>query len=224
MTFSIVARCADTGMFGVSVSSSSPAVTARCAFARAGVGAIASQNITDPTLGPLGLDLMAEGASAEQALATLCDSSELIGYRQLMIIGNDGGPSVFSGAKTLGTYGDATGAGVGCAGNLLSNPKVPQAMVDAFELADGHLGDRLLVAMQAALDAGGEEGPVHSIGMMLTDKVSWPVADLRIDWTDGDPVAELRSLWEIYKPQMNDYVTRALDPASSPSYGVPGDD
>ena len=58
MTFSLVARCEDTGMFGVAVSSSSPAVAARCAYARAGVGGVASQNITDPTLGPRALDMM----------------------------------------------------------------------------------------------------------------------------------------------------------------------
>jgi uncharacterized Ntn-hydrolase superfamily protein len=71
MTFSLVARCRDTGMFGVAVASSSPAVAARCAYARAGVGAVASQNVTDPTLGPRGLDLMARGASAAEAVAIL---------------------------------------------------------------------------------------------------------------------------------------------------------
>ena len=71
MTFSIAGRCAKTGMFGVAISSSSPAVGARCAHARAGVGAFGTQNVTDPRLGPQGLDLMATGASAEQAIATL---------------------------------------------------------------------------------------------------------------------------------------------------------
>ena len=71
MTFSIAARCVDTGMFGIAVSSSSPAVAARCAHARAGIGAFGTQNITDPRLGPAGLDLMAKGASAEQAIAAL---------------------------------------------------------------------------------------------------------------------------------------------------------
>src|SRR5262249_31968080 len=75
MTFSIAARCVDTGMLGIAVSSSSPAVAARCAYARAGIGAVGTQNITDPRLGPAGLDLMVQGASAEQAIATLKQST-----------------------------------------------------------------------------------------------------------------------------------------------------
>ena len=96
-------------------------------------------------------------------------------------------------------------------------------MVAAFQRAEGHLGDRLLAAMNAALVAGGEEGPVHSAGMVLVRDVPWPVADLRVDWTDGDPIAELRKLWEIYQPQLEAYVTRALNPTGAPSFGVPGD-
>ena len=69
MTFSLVARCAETGMFGVAISSSSPAVAARCSYTRAGIGAVASQNVTDPSLGPLTLDLMQEGAGADAAVA-----------------------------------------------------------------------------------------------------------------------------------------------------------
>ena len=78
--------------------------------------------------------------------------------------------------------------------------------------------------MQAGLDAGGEAGPIHSIGMKLVREVAWPVADLRIDWTEGNPVAELASLWRLYEPQLDAYVTRALDPREAPSYGVPGDE
>ena len=91
-------------------------------------------------------------------------------------------------------------------------------------LDDYDLGDRLIAAMRAAVAAGGEEGPVHSAGMKLVDKVSWPVADLRIDWTGDCPIEALARLWEIYQPQLDAYVTRALDPTAAPSYGVPGDE
>ena len=74
--------------------------------------------------------------------------------------------------------------------------------------------------MQAALDAGGEAGPIHSAGMKLVREVAWPVADLRVDWTEGDPIAELGALWKLYAPQLDAYVTRALDPRQAPSYGV----
>ncbi|MDQ0302635.1 DUF1028 domain-containing protein [Ancylobacter polymorphus] len=224
MTFSISARCPRTGQFGIAVSSSSPAVAARCAHARAGVGAVATQNITDPTLGPKGLDLMASGLSAPEALARLKAEGAHIDYRQIALIDAEGRTAGFSGAKTLGTHHIAEGENVVAAGNLLSSPLVPQAMVDAFSAAQGPLGDRLVAAMKAALAAGGEEGPVHSVGMLIVDTVAWPVADLRVDWHETDPIGALADLWELWKPQMDAYVTRALDPSTAPSYGVPGDE
>jgi uncharacterized Ntn-hydrolase superfamily protein len=97
-------------------------------------------------------------------------------------------------------------------------------MVDAFVVDDTpHLGDRLIASMQAALAAGGEEGQVHSAGMLLVRDVGWPVADLRVDWHEADPIGELRRLWQLWQPQMDAYVERALNPSSAPSYGVPGD-
>jgi uncharacterized Ntn-hydrolase superfamily protein len=223
MTFSIAARCADTGMFGIAVSSSSPAVAARCAYARAGVGAFGTQNITDPRLGPAGLDLMAKGASAEQAIASLKQTAPHIDFRQLIAIDAKGGAASHSGDHTLGTHATAQAHNVVAAGNLLSHEEIPAMMVAAFQRAQGHLGDRLLAAMAAAIKAGGEEGPVHSAGMILVRDVPWPVADLRVDWSDGDPIADLKRLWEIYKPQLDAYVTRALNPTAAPSFGVPGD-
>jgi uncharacterized Ntn-hydrolase superfamily protein len=225
MTFSISARCERTGMLGIAVSSSSPCVAARCAHARARVGAVATQNITDPTLGPRGLDLMASGLSAFEALARLREQAPHVEYRQLALIDRYGRAASFSGARTLGTHRTAEAAGVVAAGNLLASPHVPQAMVAAFgSLASEPLGDRLIAAMKAALEAGGEEGPVHSAGMLLVDEVAWPVADLRVDWHETYPIGALDELWQLWKPQMQAYVTRALDPASAPSYGVPGDE
>ena len=224
MTFSISARCPTTQMFGIAVSSSSPAVAARCAHARAGVGAVATQNITDPSLGPRGLDLMALGATAEEALQALIRTADHIAYRQLALIDGEGRTASFSGERTLGTHATATGENCVCAGNLLADAAVPAAMVRAFEKASGHLGDRLVAAMRAAMAAGGEEGPVHSSGMLLVRNVSWPVADLRIDWSENDPIEELANLWQLYAPQLDAYVTRALDPREAPTYGVPGDE
>jgi uncharacterized Ntn-hydrolase superfamily protein len=224
MTFSIIARCGESGMFGMAVSSSSPAVAARCAHARALVGAVASQNITDPSLGPKGLDLMAVGASAEEALATLVKEAPFVEYRQLSLIDREGRTAAYSGSETLGVHATAQGRDVACAGNLLANDRVPAAMVAAFEGSQGHLGERLLQTMEAALGAGGEAGPVHSAGLLLVREQSWPLADLRVDWREDNPIAALRDLWCLYEPQMLDYVTRALDPRSAPSYGVPGDE
>lgn len=224
MTFSIVARCQETGMFGVAVSSSSPAVAARCAYARAGVGAVASQNITDPRLGPRGLDLMEGGASAVEAVSSIQDTAPHIDYRQVLAVDAAGRTAIHSGGNVLGVWGEAKDENVACGGNLLANDSVLQVMVDTFLGSSGGLGDRLMTVMRAALEAGGEAGPVHSAGMLLVRDVPWPVADLRVDWSDGDPIAELDALWTLYKPQLDDYVRRALDPDAAPSYGVPGDE
>jgi uncharacterized Ntn-hydrolase superfamily protein len=224
MTFSLTARCADTGMFGIVVTSSSICVATRCAWVRGRVGAVASQNITDPKLGGLTLDMMITGADAKQALGAVVTASPNIEYRQLIAIDAKGVTAGFSGQHTLGTHAMAEGRDVVAAGNLLDNEGVPSALVEAFEGASGHLGDRLVAAMQAGLAAGGEAGPLHSAGLMIVDDVDWAVADLRVDWSEGDPIEELAQLWRLYKPQLEDYVTRALDPTKAPSYGVPGDE
>jgi uncharacterized Ntn-hydrolase superfamily protein len=223
MTFSIAARCARTGRFAVAVASSSPAVAARCAHLRAGIGAVTTQNVTDPRLGPRGLDLMALGASADQGAAILAATAPDAAYRQLTLIDAQGRTAVFSGAHTLGIHGEAQGRDVVSAGNLLAHSAVPLEIVAAFEdSAMLDLGDRVLEAMAAGLAAGGEAGPIRSAGLLLSGNVTWPIADLRVDWHDA-PIAALGDLWQVWKPQMEAYVTRALNPAGAPSFGVAGD-
>jgi uncharacterized Ntn-hydrolase superfamily protein len=223
VTFSIGARCPASGTFGIAIASSSPAVAARCAHLRAGVGAVATQNITDPRLGPAGLDLMAAGASATQAREILVASRPDIEYRQLALVDADGRTAAFSGAGTLGLHATCEGPSAVAAGNLLANEAVPRAMMDAFVAASGALPDRLLAAMQAGLAAGGEAGPVHSAGLVVVRDVPWPVVDLRVDWSDDDPIAGLAALWRVYEPQMEDYVSRALQPGKAARFNVPGD-
>jgi uncharacterized Ntn-hydrolase superfamily protein len=225
MTFSLIARCARTGQFAAMVTSSSPAVAARCAYARANVGAVTTQNITDPRLGPTALDLLQSGMGAAQAMAALQETVSHLQYRQLTIIDSSGGKAVFSGAHTLRVHGEAIGRYAVSAGNLLAHAKVPGAVIAAFEASDdgAELGDRVIAAMQAGLAAGGEAGPIKSAGLILVDKQAWPLADLRVDWHD-EPLGEIANLWSIWQPQMHDYVTRALNPATAPSYGVPGDE
>ncbi len=223
MTFSISGRCPLTGEFGIAVSSSSPAVAARCAHARAGVGVVGAQNITDPRLGQQGLALLAEGLGAEAVLARLVAGTPHSAYRQLVVLGRGGPAAVFHGAGTLGIHAHALGPDCAAAGNMLANPGVPAAMVSAFATAGGPLAARLLAAMAAGLAAGGEAGPVHSAGMLVVRDQPWPHTDLRVDWTEGDPVADLTALWRLWQPQQEAYVSRALDPGAAPSFGVAGD-
>lgn len=224
MTFSIVARCAQTGQFGVAIASSSPAVAARCAFARANVGAVASQNITNPALGPAVLDRLSQGQNAEEAGTSTIAKDAFPDFRQLLAVDVQGQSYVHSGTNALGVWTSARGTDCAAGGNLLSNDTVPQVLVDAFMAAPGALGDRLIAAMQAGLAAGGEAGPVHSAGLLIVDTQAWPYAELRCDWTEDCPIAAIAAAWEVYKPQADAYVTRALTPTDAPSYGVPGDE
>ena len=223
MTFSLVARCAETGMFGIAIASSSPAVAARCAHTRAGVGAVASQNITDPSLGPLILDAMQNGMGVNEAINHAKEHGSFIQYRQLLAVDANGKTAIHSGPNALGIWGHAAGEDVVSGGNLLAHADIPAKIVQAFAQTKGHLAERLLNALKAGLDAGGEAGPVHSAGVQVADKMSWPLVDLRCDWSDDCPVKTLIKTWEIYKPQMEAYVQRALDPRAAPAYGVPGD-
>jgi uncharacterized Ntn-hydrolase superfamily protein len=208
-------------MFGVAIASSSPAVASRCAHARAGVGAVATQNITDPSLGPRILDALGRGMKSHAALDDALLSTPHGAYRQLLVVGGEGPPAIHSGAHALGVAGGAIGANAAAAGNLLARADIPAAMIAAFEAASGHVGACLLQALRAATERGGEAGPIHSAGLMIVREVSWPIVDLRVDWSD-DPVAALTALWRIYAPQIDDYVRRAIDPAKAPGFGMPG--
>jgi len=223
MTFSLIARCNRTGQFGMVISSSSPAVAARCCHVAAGVGAVASQNVTDPALGPLILAEMAQGLSAPSAVAKVMTGRAHAAYRQVLAVDSAGAVAIHSGAQALGIWGEAKGRDCASGGNLLANDRVPATMVAAFEASQGHLADRLMLALEAGLAAGGEAGPVRSAGIKLADRLSWPLVDLRIDWADA-PIAMLRDAWDVYRPQMTAYVQRAKDPTRAPSYGVPGDE
>jgi uncharacterized Ntn-hydrolase superfamily protein len=222
MTFSLVARCIDTGRHGMVIASSSPAVAARCAHARAGVGVVASQNITDPDLGPRVLDALQTGLRANAAVAIVLESYHYAAFRQLLVVDRHGESAIHSGRNILGIWGQSQDTNCAAAGNLLANDGVPAHMLDAFRTAKGDLGDRLVVALEAGLAAGGEAGPVHSAGLKVVDQLNWPYVDLRVDWS-GKPVEELKQAWLVYKPQADAYVQRALNPAQAPSYGVPGD-
>ena len=223
MTFSLLARCPETRRFGMAIASSSPAVAARCAHASAGVGVAATQNITDPTLGPRLLDLMGRGMAAAEAMAQVVKKAAHVEYRQLMAVDGRGQVALHSGAKILGVWGTAQGDGVVAGGNMLANPDVPKAMIAGFG-SRGDLGDRLIAALLAGRDAGGEAGPVHSAGMLMVDAETWPVAELRCDWLDDAcPIEAVARAWAVYKPQMAAYILRAHDPRQAPSYGVAGD-
>ncbi|NLU74381.1 DUF1028 domain-containing protein [Streptomyces sp. HNM0575] len=222
MTFSILARD-DSGAFGMAVTSSSPCVAARCVHLRCGVGVVASQNITDPRFGDWLLDRLAEGDSAEEALARLREHDGTTDYRQLAVIGAQDAPAVHSGARTLGVHHARTSQHAAAAGNLLDSTGVVDAVLDGFRSSAGELEQRLLAALKAGLAAGGEAGDLRSAGLAVVRDAGWAETDLRVDWSEA-PITDLETLVEMWLPQRRDYVTRGIDPGTAPAYGVPGDE
>jgi len=223
MTFSIVGHCKRTGMQGVAITTSSICVGSRCPWVRSGVGAVTSQNVTDPTIGNEVLDLLADGISVTDAVKRVMDERSHAAYRQVAAVDREGHTAHFTGSNILGVNKVAEGQCCVAAGNLLSIPDIPKVMVKQFEVGGGHhLAERLLLALEAGIDAGGEVGPTHSAALLVAHENRWPLVDLRVDWSE-QPVIDLRVCWDEYKPQMMDYLARALDPESAPAYGVPGD-
>lgn len=220
MTLSIVGYNEETQQLGVAVCSSSMAAMARSGHVRAGVGAVATQNLADPCLGPRALEMLASGYRPENVIQAFERSEDFFDYRQLLLINCRGETGLYTGARTLPPHGAVAGEACAAAGSRLADPEIPAQMVTAFTAASGKLADRLLAALAAGLAAGGEMEPVHSAGILIAEKEPWPLVDLRIDWTDGNPVAELVALWERWRPQMYDFVMRALDPPDAPPVGA----
>jgi uncharacterized Ntn-hydrolase superfamily protein len=203
-------------MFGAAVTTSSIGVGSRCPFARTGVGAVLTQHRTDPQLGPRGLELLAAGQSAVQAIAALVQDNPTIGWRQLAVIDGRGETAYYHGDKIQSIHAAAQGDAVCAIGNIIRNTEVPQAMVAAFcQEPDEHLTERLLRALEAGLVAGGERKQVKSAALLVVHEQPFPLVDLRVELA-SQPLAELRFLWELYRPQMDLYVRRALDPDSVP--------
>ena len=217
MTFSLIGRCPRTGQFGAAVATSSIAVGARVAFCEAGVGAVLTQHRTDPRLGPRGLALLRSGCTAQQTINAVVASTPHAQWRQLAAIDAQGNTAAYSGARTKPEMSEAAAQDACAIGNILSSARVPPAMLRAFQ-ADpvAPLAERLVHALEEGLAAGGESGPVRSAYLVVVERESFPLIDLRVDWHDT-PVAELRALWNRYAPQTGDYLIRALDPDNAPN-------
>lgn len=217
MTYSITARCPKTGAFGIAITSSSICVPARCAWVGP-LGAVATQNVTDPALGPAGLNLLRQGLGAGAVMQLLLAGTPDPGWRQIGVIDRYGQIATHSDTQALPIAAVAKGDNCFALGNLLTTPDVPSAMVAAFaDAANETLPERLMRALETGLAAGGEIDDEHAAGLHVADRYDWPVVDLRVDW-HADPIAELRNLWTLYAPQQAAFMARAAAPASAPSF------
>jgi uncharacterized Ntn-hydrolase superfamily protein len=216
VTFAIVARCERTGQLGAACTTSDLAIGARVPWARAGVGAAVTQHRTDPRLGPRLLELLASGCDAAGALAGTVASTSHARWRQLAVIGRAGPPSAWSGALVEpGGAAEIVNDDHAVVGNVLVGPAVGHAVSAGFWRSPGELAERLVAALEAGAAAGGERYPLRSAALLVVADQPFPLVDLRVD-AHADPVAELRRLWGLYRPQVNDFVCRALDPEVLP--------
>jgi len=225
MTFSILGFCEKTKMVGIAITTSSVSVGSRCPWVKAKSGAVSTQNITDPSIGNEILNLLDKGINVSSALNKVMIGRNFSEYRQVAVIDIKGQTAFFNGDKILGKNSVNEGKNCIAAGNLLRDTLLTKIMTDNFENNKHlHIADNLIKSLLSGVNFGGEEGPVHSAALLIAQNHSWPLVDLRIDWSEACPVKELETLWVNYKPQMNDYTLRAVDPTRAPSYGVPGDE
>lgn len=223
-TFSVAGRCSATGALGAIVTSSSPSVGARCPWVKTDVGVILTQNVTDPRLADVGLQVMANGYDAQSALQAMKASSPYPEYRQLGVVDANGNSAAFTGNKALGVSGEFYEKNVVSIGNLLCNPDIPKAMGQVFLETEGlPLAERLILAISKGFEMGGELDQEHSIALLVHTDEPFPYVDLRVDYSE-QPLEDLKKLWEIYGPQADDYKVRAVMPELAPSYGVKGDE
>ncbi len=198
-TYSIVAIDSATGHIGVAVQSHWFSVGSIVPWAEAGVGAVATQSFVDPRYGPLGLELMRMGRTAEESLRALVDTDADREVRQVAMIDKDGNIAVHTGSKCIFAAGHRKGNGYSVQANLMESPTVWDAMAEAYETAEGDLADRLLAALEAAEKEGGDiRGKQSASLLIVTDTpTGYPwvdrVFDLRIE-DHPEPVAELRRL------------------------------
>lgn len=204
MTFSIIARDPHTGDLGIAVQSKFLAVGAVVPWARADVGAIATQSWANTSYGPRGLELLANGFSAEVTLDQLLAGDEGRASRQVGIIGAKGPPVTYTGNKCFSWAGGKTGADYACQGNILVSEETVLEMARAFELATGPLSDRLLTALKAGQAAGGDSRGQQSAALLVVRQNSGysgfndRMVDLRVD-DHPQPIQELQRLLQLHK-------------------------
>lgn len=201
-TFSITARDEKTGQFGVAVSTKVPAVGCLCPFVKAGVGAIATQSFVNPYIGINGLKYLEEGLSAQEVMERIIKEDPEPAIRQFGIVDKQGNAVAFSGDKCDGWYGHLTGPNYAIAGNMLVGEDTIQEMKKTFESTAGlTLAERLIAAMEAGQEAGGDKRGRQSASLKVFSTEEYPLVDLRVD-EHPDPVKELRRIFSVAQKEL----------------------
>ncbi|KAF0165727.1 MAG: hypothetical protein FD160_4070 [Caulobacteraceae bacterium] len=199
MTWSIVARDARTGAFGVAVSTKFFAVGALCPHAKSGVGALSTQALINPMYGPKGLALLERGVPASEAVERLTQEDPGSIIRQLHMIDAKGRVAAHTGTGCIDWCGHRLGDGFSVAGNMLAGPQVVEKTAETFAArADLPFAERLATALQAGEAAGGDKRGKQSAALKIHSTEDYADVDLRVD-DNPEPIAELLRLLAVYR-------------------------
>jgi uncharacterized Ntn-hydrolase superfamily protein len=203
-TFSIAAFDPETRELGIAVQSKFIAVGAVVPWAKAGVGAVATQSYANPAFGPRGLELLGKGEKPDDALAKLLEDDRGREARQVGIVDAKGRAATFTGKQCLAWAGGEAGENYCAQGNLLAGEGVVQGMARAFRESKGDLGERLLAALQAGQEAGGDSRGMQSAALLIV-REGWGYAglndryrDLRVD-DHAEPIRELKRIYDLHR-------------------------
>ena len=217
-TFSFVARCDRTGRLGVAITTSDISVGSRCPYVMPNVGAVSTQASTDPRLGPAALRLLESGSSPGEAIEELASKDPYIERRQIGIVDSQGRAAARTGSLNADWAGHSIAKNYVAMGNGLAGEHVVPAMVNAFIADESQdLGERLLRAIEAGSEAGGEARdmtPHHSAALLVYGSESFSRVDLRVD-EHPQPIVELRRIFEIYKTKLDFFILRVTDPGQA---------
>ncbi len=223
MTYTVIARDSKTGQLGIGIATYSLAVGASCPFVRPGVGAVSTQAATFAAHGPRLLDLLEEGLEADKAIEVLRSEDEHFEYRQIGVVTAQGQTLAHTGSMTRSWAGAISGDGSLVIGNVLAGEHVLEAMDQALHKhSSAGLAGRLITALEAGRDAGGQRGrdhktlPERSAAAMVFGIYQHPVIDLRVD-DHSDAVSELRRIFNRFEVAAPYYDSRASNPESTPS-------
>ena len=205
-TYSIVGRCTRTGQLGVVVSTADVGAGRLVTWARAGVGAVATQSWPSLYLAIDALRLMEQGVTAPQAMATVLADDPGRSVRQLGMVDSRGGSATFSGDECTTWYGGINGPSFAAQGNMLIRGETVSAMAASFERTDEmDLAERLVFAIEAGQAAGGDKRGRQCAALLVVDREDFPLWDIRVD-EHANPVPELRRVFEIAKTDLLPFI------------------
>ena len=211
MTFTIVGRCKRSGRLGIGIATSSPAVMSRCVHVSRD-GAVGFQSVPDPRLGALGLRLVDAGWWPQKVVDELVATDKWPGKRQIGIVNADGHAAAFTGKDNVAWAGHIVGDSHVAMGNVLAGPEVAEAISREFLAGDKlEIEERLLRAIEAGRDAGGQAEGQTSAGLLTFGRETFSRCDLRVDLAT-EPIAELRRIYDWYAPLVPYYEERGRNP------------